>query len=322
MPVSLLQAKIVARADQPHQMSENYRSMRRFQWVWPVLDLLHCQGDKRESQFEGSLMQSRLSLIGWLPRLIVWAGFLAGTILISGCGSSRNAEMAAALPPAIPAAEPVLLFNGTGTSSDVEAVEAVLKTLGVGYLTADSDQLNAMSEAQLGGYKLIIIPGGNSIEIGESLTANAVANLRGAVQQYGAHYLGICAGAFFGGYSIYNGVNLTGGAPFDFYADEFKGIHREPVQLSFISSGPLDVYWQDGPQLSGWGQVVAKFPDGTPAITQGQSGNGFVIFTGVHPEAPAGWLGTLVLKTPIAVDQAYAGVVITAALNGAPLPHF
>lgn len=287
------------------------------------LTLLPSQGDKRESHFAGSLMQSRLSLIDCLPRLILWAGFLTGTILLSGCGSSRNAEMAAAaLPPAIPAAEPVLLFNGTGTSSDVAAVEAVLHTLGAGYITADSAQLNAMSEAQLGGYKLIIIPGGNSIDIGESLTASAVANLRGAVQQYGVHYLGICAGAFFGGYSVYNGVNLTGGASFDFYADEFKGIHREPVKLSFISSGPLDVYWQDGPQLSGWGQVVAKFPDGTPAITEGQSGNGFVIFTGVHPEAPASWLGAMVFQIPISADQAYAGVVITAALNGAPLPHF
>jgi hypothetical protein len=267
-------------------------------------------------------MRSRLFLLDCVQRLILSAGFLTATILLSGCGSSRNAEMAAALPPAIPAAEPVLLFNGTGTSSDVEAVEAVLKTLGVGYLTADSAQLNAMSEAQLGGYKLIIIPGGNSIEIGESLTPNAVAYLRGAVQQYGVHYLGICAGAFFGGYSVYNGVNLTGGAPFDFYADEFKGIHREPVELSFVSSGPLSMYWQDGPQLSGWGDVVAKFPDGTPAITEGQSGKGFVIFTGVHPEAPPGWLGTLVLKIPISVDQAYAGVLITAALEGAPLPHF
>lgn len=295
--------------------------VRLFRWLWP-LTLLHRRADKRESHFQGSFMQSRLSLIDRLLRLILWAGFLTGPILLGGCGSSRNAEMAAALPPAIPAAEPVLLFNGTGTSSDVGAVEAVLDTLGVGYITADSAQLNAMSEAQLGGYKLIIIPGGNSIEIGESLTANAVVNLRGAVQQYGVHYLGICAGAFFGGYSIYNGVNLTGGAPFDFYADEFKGIHRELVQLSFVSSSPLDVYWQDGPQLSGWGDVVAKFPDGTPAITEGQSGNGFVIFTGVHPEAPPGWLGTLVLKTPITVDQAYAGMVITAALNGVPLPHF
>ncbi|HVR22394.1 MAG TPA: BPL-N domain-containing protein [Candidatus Polarisedimenticolia bacterium] len=229
----------------------------------------------------------------------------------------------AVLPPAITAAEPVLLFNGTGTtSSDVAAVEAVLGTLGVGYVTADSAQLNAMTEPQLGGYKLMIVPGGNSITIGQSLTADTASMIRGAVQQYGVNYLGLCAGAFFGGYSIYNGVDLTGGVSFDFYADEFKGIHLEPVEISLPNSGPLDVYWQDGPQLSGWGAVVAEFPDGTPAIVEGQSGKGFVIFTGVHPEAPESWRGALTFTTPASADLAYAGTVIQAALNGTPLPHF
>jgi glutamine amidotransferase-like uncharacterized protein len=227
------------------------------------------------------------------------------------------------LPPAIAAAEPVLLFNGTGTtSSDVAAVEAVLGTLGVGYVTADSTELNAMTEPQLGGYKLMIVPGGNSIAIGQSLTAATASMIQGAVQQYGVNYLGLCAGAFFGGYSSYNGVDLTGGVSFDFYADEFKGIHLEPVEISLPNSGPLDVYWQDGPQLSGWGEVVAKFPDGTPAIVEGQSGKGFVIFTGVHPEAPESWRGPLMFTTTVSADLAYAGTVIEAALNGTPLPHF
>jgi len=269
-------------------------------------------------------MLIRDPLIHRRPHLLLLAGFLMGTILLSGCGSGTPATAAAAqpLPPAVPSAEPVLLFNGTGTSSDVAAVEAVLGSLGIGYTTADSSQLNAMTEAQLGGYKLIIVPGGNSIDIGESLSASTAANLRGAVQQYGVHYLGLCAGAFFGAYSGYNGLDLTGGVSFDFYADESKGIHEELVEISFPSSAPLDVYWQDGPQLSGWGQVVAKFPDGTPAIVEGHSGAGFVIFTGVHPEAPGSWLGAMMTTTPIAVDQAYAGSVIKAALDGVPLPHF
>jgi hypothetical protein len=290
-------------------------------WLSPLIDFSAKPGHNRESHFEGFFMLFRHPLIDCSPRLILLAAFLIGTILLSGCGS-RNSEAAAALPPVVDAAEPVLLFNGTGTSSDVEAVEVVLTGLGVGYTTADSAQLNAMTELQLAGYKLIIVPGGNSIDIGESLTANAVANLRGAVQQYGVHYLGICAGAFFGGYSVYNGIDLTGGVSFDFYSDEFRGIHKELVELSFPSGGPLDVYWQDGPQLSGWGEVVAKFPDGSPAIVEGQSGGGFAIFTGVHPEAPSAWIGTMTMKTPISVDQAYAGSVIKAALDGTPLPHF
>lgn len=268
-------------------------------------------------------MHASLRFIAGEPRLLL-AVLLTATIVVASCASrtSQMTDAAVPLPPAVPAAQPVLLFNGTGTSSDVAAVEAVLSRLGVGYITADSGQLNAMSEQQLGGYKLIIVPGGNSIEIGQSLSASAAGNVRGAVQQYGVNYLGICAGAFFGAYSIYNGVNLTGGVSFDFYADEFKGIHQEGVELSFPSGSPLNIYWQDGPQLSGWGAVVAKFPDGTPAIVEGPSGKGFVIFTGVHPEAPAGWMGTLAVNIPIAADQAYAGTILRAALDGAPLPHF
>jgi glutamine amidotransferase-like uncharacterized protein len=217
----------------------------------------------------------------------------------------------------------VLLFDGDGaSSSDVAAIKAVLKNLGIAFATADSGKLNGMSEPQLAGYKLIIVPGGNSITIGQSLTTQTTSAIRGAVTQYGTHYLGICAGAFFGGFSIYNGVNLTGGVSFDFYADEFNGIHIEPVTITRPADGPLDVYWQDGPQLSGWGAVVAKFPDGTPAIVEGQSGKGFVVFTGVHLEAPESWRGSMHFNTPVSVDLAYAGVVFQAALNGTSLPHF
>jgi len=265
--------------------------------------------------------------LGSAPRLLLVIASLLAPMTLTECGT-RTAQTAALaspveLPPAIPAAEPVLLFGGTGTTpSDVSALQAILASLGVAYATVDSSQLNAMSEPQLGGYKLIIIPGGNSITIGQNLTASTASAIRGAVQDYGVHYLGICAGAFFGGYSAYNGVNLTGGVSFDFYADEFKGIHVEPVEISLPNNTPLDVYWQDGPQLSGWGEVVARFPDGTPAIVEGQSGKGFVIFTGVHLEAPEDWRGSLNFKTPRSVDVAYAGTVIQAALNGTPLPHF
>ena len=179
-----------------------------------------------------------------------------------------------------------------------------------------------MSEQQLAGYKLMIVPGGDSTVIGGNLSPGTTANVNGAVIDYGLHYLGICAGAFFGGYSIYNGVNLTGGVFFNFYADEFKGIHIEPVLITFPAASPLDVYWQDGPQLSGWGEVVARFPDGTPAITEGLSGNGFVVFTGVHPEAPASWRGSMVFTTPLSVDLDYAGTVVQAAYTGTPLSHF
>ena len=217
----------------------------------------------------------------------------------------------------------ILIFNGTGTSpSDVLAVEAVVKAKGLAYNTANSSQLDAMSQSQLTAYKLFIVPGGNSIIIGNNLTSKATATVRNAVAQ-GLNYLGICAGTFFGGYSNpYNGLNLTSGVWFGFYADHYKGINKEPVAISFPNGTKLDIYWENGPQASGWGQVVGKYPNGTTAITEGYWGKGFVLLSCVHPEAPAGWRAGMKFFTPLDVDLAFAGTLVTSALNRTVLPHF
>jgi hypothetical protein len=55
---------------------------------------------------------------------------------------------------------PVVLFNRTGTDSDVAAVESVLNRLKLSYATANSSQLNAMTESRLKAHKLFIVPGG------------------------------------------------------------------------------------------------------------------------------------------------------------------
>ena len=90
----------------------------------------------------------------------------------------------------------VLLFNGKGTSAgDVAAVEHVLRDAHLSYATANSRQLRAMREPA------------------------TVAHTRSAVYG-GLNYLGMCAGAFFAGTSPYNGLNLTSGVRFPFYAAE------------------------------------------------------------------------------------------------------
>jgi glutamine amidotransferase-like uncharacterized protein len=74
--------------------------------------------------------------------------------------------------------------------------------------------------------------------------------------------------------------------------------------------------------LSGWGNVVAKYPDGTAAITEGRYGSGWAILCGVHPEAPASWRYGMNFTTPVGVDLAYAGTLVKAALSGSALPHY
>ncbi|MDP3737951.1 MAG: BPL-N domain-containing protein [Hyphomonadaceae bacterium] len=221
-----------------------------------------------------------------------------------------------------PADADILLFVGSGTSpGDVAAVERVLRDNRFSYSTANSRQLNAMNQSQLQAYRLLIVPGGNFEVIGKTLTPDASANIRGAVRG-GVNYLGICAGAFFAGNSPYNGLDLTGGVRFDFYALEAQGIRKSAVPIAIAGMPTSDHYWEDGPQLSGWGDIVAKYPDGSPAIVEGSAGAGWVILTGTHPEAPESWRRGMTFATPASETNAYAAVLVDAALNGTRLPHY
>lgn len=171
------------------------------------------------------------------------------------------------------------------------------------------------------GYRLLIVPGGNFIKIGGSLTSRATGQIRNAVRD-GLNYLGICAGGFFAGDSGHNGLNLTSGVRFGFYSEEERGIRKAPVAIASPGAPALDQYWEDGPQFMGWGAVVGRYPDGTPAIVEGTFGSGWVILSGVHAEAPASWRDGMSFRTPASVDHAYAGTLVRAALNGTVLPHY
>jgi len=239
-------------------------------------------------------------------------------ISLSGC----DRPGASAVPLTSGRVPPVLLFNGTGTSAnDVAAIETLLEKSGIAYSTADSAQLDAMSAARLRNYHLVIIPGGDFTLIGTGLRKETSAKLRDAVQ-HGVNYIGICGGAFFAGRSPYNGLNLTSGVQFGFYSAEARGVRKAAVLIAGAGTPTLDQYWEDGPQLTGWGAVVGRYPDGTPAVVQGQSGDGWIILTGVHPEAPESWRGGMDFTTPASVDHAYAVTLIRSALERRPLPHF
>lgn len=244
--------------------------------------------------------------------------FALFALSLSACGRPD----ASVVPPTSGRESLVLLFNGTGTSpNDVAAIETLLQEQQISYSTANSAQLDEMGAARLRAYRLIIVPGGDFTRIGIGLEQDTVAKLRDAVRS-GVNYLGLCAGAFFAGRTPYNGLDLTSGVQFGFYAAAAQGVRKAAVPISGAGTPTLDQYWEDGPQLTGWGAVVGRYPDGTPAVVQGQSGNGWIILSGVHPEAPESWRGGMNFTTPASVDHAYAVTLIRSALDRRPLPHF
>ena len=240
---------------------------------------------------------------------------------------------------------PVLLFTGTGTSpGDVAALETILDTSHLNYSTVNSFQLNWMTESQIGGHRLLLVPGGNFVAMGKSLTAGTTANVRNAVKG-GMNYLGICAGGFLAGRfpASCNSFNLSSGVQFGFYFPEENGavpgsvnelygfrpevgprheIHKAAVWITTPEGPVLDQYWESGPRFTGWGEAVGKYPDGTPAIVEGSVGRGWVILSGVHPEAPESWRRGMVFNTPVSDDTAYARMLIFAALNRTNLAHY
>ena len=264
-------------------------------------------------------MGARLIMIEkWLKSLVL----ISAASISCGVGGDRGgispdgANVSASTAP-------ILLFNGTGASpNDVAAVEAILKNNHLSFSAVKSSQLNQMDQSQIRGYRLLIVPGGNFVEIGNSLTPAATTNIRKAVHD-GLNYLGICAGGFLAGkYSPpYNGLNLTSGVRFGFYAAESRGIRKAAVPIAVDGAPTLDQYWEDGPEFTGWGTVVGKYPDGSPAIVEGTFGSGWVILSGVHPEAPASWRHGMTFNTPASVDNAYASTLIRAALNRISLTH-
>ena len=252
-------------------------------------------------------------------RILIIASLVLISIVLSACAGGDKGS----IPLNSSVIAPVLLFNGDGTSpGDVAAVETILNNDHLGYSTANSRQLNQMTESQIRQYRLLIIPGGNFIEIGNGLAQNTTANIRNAVQN-GTNYLGICAGGFLAGKfgNGYNSFNLTGGVQFGFYSAEEHGVRKTAVPITIDGAPTLEHYWEDGPQFAGWGSVVGKYPDGTPAIVEGTFGNGWVTLVGVHPAGSENWQHGMTFNTPASEDNAYAGTLIRAALDRTSLSH-
>jgi len=242
---------------------------------------------------------------------------------MTACGSPRDTHaVPSGRTPSSPTA--ILLFTGTGTSpADVAALEAILNASHLDYVTADSADLNAMDEERIRRYRLLIVPGGNFVEIGNGLSSGTIENIRNDVRN-GLNYLGICAGAFVAGRfpEPYKSLNLTSGVQFRFYGAEGQGIRKTVVAVSVAGGSTLDQYWEDGPQLTGWGATVARYPDGTPAVVEGLFGAGWIILTGIHPEASESWRRGMTFGTPSSTDQAFAATLIRAARDRTSLPHF
>ena len=132
-----------------------------------------------------------------LRAIIIVVSLVLPATALTACGA--RADKAKTGARGDKAKTPILLFTGTGTSpDDVKAIETLLASNHLDFSTVSSFELNGMDEKDLRRYLLLIIPGGNFLDIGNSLTSTTTANVRDAVHN-GLNYLGVCAGAFLAG---------------------------------------------------------------------------------------------------------------------------
>jgi hypothetical protein len=109
---------------------------------------------------------------------------------------------------------------------------------------------------------------------------------------------------------------------FGFYALVNRRIHKAAVPIDCAEAPVIEHYWEDGPQFTGWGLVVGKYPDGTPAIVEEALGEGWVILCGVHPEAPESWRRGMSFSATASAANNYTETLVDAALHAKRLPHY
>ena len=225
-----------------------------------------------------------------------------------------------------------MLFAGSGTwASEVAAIEAILKTRGLSYSKLNSPQLSALNAQEISQFGLLIFPGGVGATQAQSLSSKSRAELRSAVQNYGVSYLGFCAGAFIAvapapdpGQDVSYGLGIVDGPELDYYFLEYQLSSGVSMTLeTFADGSQRDLLWYGGPVTPNTpGGVIARYPNGDPAITQMVSGKGFVILSGPHPAAPQAVKDSFGLYDSDGSDQELTWNLISSALRQTPMKAF
>jgi hypothetical protein len=268
-------------------------------------------------------------------RKITWVVLLGLWSLASvGCESSGDgrAPVAARRPSVVRNFKTdLLIFNGVATATgDPEAIAAIAEREGLSYDIVTSAEIDAMSVEGIAGYGSIVWPGGYAGQMSSSLSATGRDRIRRAVVERGVSFVGFCAGAFIavspgavdGQAGPDWGLALQDAKTLPYYHLEDEGTEYAMVKAQLADGTSRQLVWWGGPFLGEVnGGVLARYNDtGQPAITQDWAGNGLMLLSGPHPEAPTDWRAKLNLSDSDGLDQDIAAGLLHAAVRAEPLP--
>ncbi len=224
-----------------------------------------------------------------------------------------------------------MVFTGDGTwGTEINSLEGILANHHATYQEINSEQLESLSLSDLAQFGVLIFPGGQGATQAKSVSADTHDRLRKAIQQEGVGYLGLCAGAFIAvaptppvGQDVSYGFGIVNGPVPDYYFLEDQGIDISMTLHSFPDGTTQDILWYGGPVTpDGPGVVIAKYPNGNPAISQIWAGKGLVLLSGGHPTASQATLAALGVTSSDGIHQELAWKLVNAAIQGHPLLAF
>lgn len=258
--------------------------------------------------------------------------FLVSLVLAAGCTLRSPASAPAVAPVDNPGVghTDVLIYSGAGSWGDeIDSFKEILFAHGKTYQEADDDDLNNFDGDDLKTYSMVLFVGGDSDRITAKLKPETRALLRDAVQKDGLNYLGFCAGAWLVispepklGEDVY-GFHLIDGPWLKQTSFNQQGLEFAVANTLFPDGNHRRLLWFGGPITPDIpGGVIAKYPDGNPAITQMRAGKGFVIISGLHPAANKKILSKISLFDKEVIAPELGWQLLEAAIAGAPIKAF
>ena len=225
----------------------------------------------------------------------------------------------------------VLIYSGPGSwRAEVEALKVILFTHGASYETLTPEQINNLSLQDLTKYRAILFAGGDAPTVRRVLSTETHARIRDAVQKKGLNYLGFCAGAWLAvapaakpGEDVIYGLGVVNAPVLKLNYLSLQGSHYALDNSLFPNGIQKKLLWYGGPvTLDLPGTVVAKYSDGTPAISQVKSGEGLVIMSGLHPAVTKSILNYVGLYDRQAIDPDFAWDLLEAVITQKKLATF
>jgi hypothetical protein len=115
----------------------------------------------------------------------------------------------------------------------------------------------------------------------------------------------------------------------DLGGEEFVDDLPDPIREAIVKAGSTD---QQDPESGEWlNGIAAKFRARFRRVRlvfkpgakkKGTFGEGGVVLSGIHAEAPESWRRGMNFTTPVGASRAYAATLVDAALNRRRLPHY